>query len=268
MINNHPYWQENIPCLHRLHDAVPTKGAHRIQHDIGMSLSLNDLQNKLMQLNQKLQQHNNATGLQQKALVTFDDGYRDNLLSLPILQNFPNLQPVLFLTGKQLRGDITPLPLCALYHYCDAKQIDPDDMQAQYGFDRQALKRIPEDAQQTYLQTLDIDLYDARDDMLNVDDVALLINHGWLLGYHGYEHYDLTLCDAGILHEKLTQDMALLQDKGKGYMPWFAYPEGRYNQQMADMAREVGFTLQFSLAKQSITADDILADIWAREIWR
>ena len=241
-----------IPCLHRIHDTVPVAGAHRIQHRIGMSISLADLQMKLTALN---------TATDKKILVTFDDGYQDNLLAVPLLQKFPNIQPVLFLTGKQMRGDIAPLPLAALYHWCDANNVNPDNMKAQYGFDRALLKTIPEDEQQKLLANIDIDCDAVRHEMLTSADIDTLIKHGWLIGYHGYEHYDLTLCNPQLLQAKLTQDMALLQKEG--HVSWFAYPEGRHNNMIATMARKAGFTLQFGL-QNPIDADDV----WAREIWR
>ncbi len=255
------YWQGIIPCLHRLHDAVPKQGAHRIQHNIGMSLSLVDFEEKLARLAKKLQR---TTSKAKKALITFDDGYKDNLLSLPILQQFPEIQPVLFLTGKQLRKPVTPLPLVALYQWCDAKKINPDEMRRQYGFDRKLLKEISETEQEKLLDKIDVKIEHANQQMLTAKDIETLIHHGWLIGYHGYEHYNLTLGNPQLLQEKLLQDIELFQSKG--YVHWFAYPEGAYNQQLAHLARKAGFTLQFSIAQApGVTAQE---DIWAREIWQ
>lgn len=259
--NYHHYWQKHIPCLHRLYDAIPIAGPHNIQYQLGLSLSLTHLQERLMMLAKKLQQHNHQMETNKKALITFDDGYRDILLSLPILQQFPDMQPVLFLTGRQLRHDILPLPLIALYDWCSRNKCSPNKMMAQYGFDRQSLKQLPEAKQEALLQKIGVTLNDACDEMLRPTDIETLKHHGWLIGYHGHEHYDLTQCDDVVLKKNFRQDIKILSESY--HAPWLAYPEGRYNQQTANIAREAGFTLQFGLEYMAI-ADDILA----RNIWQ
>ncbi len=258
------YYQTTIPCLHRLHDDTPVMGGHRIQHQLGMSISLTDFKKKLIMLAEALKQHNQANNIHKKALISFDDGYKDNLLAVPILQGFPEFQPVLFITGKQIQNDISPLPLTILYGWCDSNNINPNDMMADYGFDRQSLKQLPEDEQYQYLQKIDTDITASQQEMLTAKDMETLQEKGWLIGYHGHEHYDLRLCDHQLLQTKFARDIEVV--RSKGYVDWLAWPEGRYNSQISDIARKCGFTLQFSLTQK----DECIKkhDILAREIWR
>ena len=97
------WWLSEIPCVHRIYDTLPLDGAHGIQNSLGMTISLKLLNQKLEQLSNHVNESNKTSNSKKKVLVTFDDGHKDVLKTLPILKKFPNIQPILFITGKQLR---------------------------------------------------------------------------------------------------------------------------------------------------------------------
>ncbi|MGR5145604.1 hypothetical protein ACQKP8_03520 [Photobacterium alginatilyticum] len=242
---DYSWWLKETPCIHRIHEFLPKKGAHRIQQRLGMSLSLTSLEIKLKSISEKVQESNRKDCLNQKALITFDDGHRDVLLSLPLLAQLPELQPVLFLTGRQLRGETIPLPLTALYEWCDENNLDPNNLKDTLGFNRESLKRLPESEQRKILISNGIDINPQGEEMLSSDDIKTLIKNNWLIGYHGIHHCDLRIYLAGDLEVNFKEDLDLLQ--ASGFMPWIAWPEGRWNDNLFSMAKNIGFDKQFGL---------------------
>lgn len=242
------WWLEEIPCLHRLHSTLPLRGAHKIQNKLGMSLSISSLEVKLKLLSEKVQNSNDKNNLNQKALLTFDDGHKDVLLSLPILEKFSNIQPVLFMTGQQLNGETIPLPLTALYFWCEKNNRDPNQLMKDYGFNRTTLKLLPEKRQRELLHNAGIDINPQEEKMMGGNDLSYLIKRNWLIGYHGSHHCDLRIYDGAELESTFKNDLTLLQHMG--YVSWLAWPEGRWNDDLYEMANQLGIDMQFGLLNE------------------
>lgn len=258
------WWLEEIPCLHRLHQTAPIKGAHKIQNKLGMSISLSSFENKLKILAAEVQDFNYKHNLTQKALITFDDGHKDVLLAIPILQKYPDIQPVLFMTGRQLNGEVTPLPLTALYTWCDRNNRDPNVLMNDFGFNRQSLKLIPEPEQRELLQNAGIEINPPEEEMLGLNDLSHLIKLNWLIGYHGNHHCDLRIYQSNTLEGSFSSDLKLLQQLG--CVSWIAWPEGRWNESLYIMARELGFDMQFGLLGEKGSCRNI--QVLNRVIWK
>lgn len=258
------WWLDEIPCLHRLHLETPLQGAHKIQNIIGMSISLSVLESKLEELSENVQASNRHNNLQQKALLTFDDGHKDVLLAAPILKEFPEIQPVLFLTGRQLGGEVTPLPLTALYTWCEKNSRNPNELYEEFGFDRKSLKQLPEYEQRRLLKDAGIDIDPTEEEMLNLDEVNELVKLNWLIGYHGNHHCDLRIHKASELQSSFKRDIDLLKELG--FVPWIAWPEGRWNNELFLMANELGFTAQFGLLNEKGVGTN--TQILKRVIWK
>jgi len=239
------FWNKEIPCLHRVHLSEPSHGAHKIQNMIGMSISLERMENKLRILSKTIEETNKISHLNLKALLTFDDGHKDVLLAVKVLEKFPLIQPVLFLTGKQLHNDTTPLPLTALYSWCDSKKLDLNNLLPTYGFSRESLKKLPELEQQNILKSRGIDIKPLGEKMLNLKEVNSLVSKGWFVGYHGSSHCDLRIYSSEELVERFICDYKRLKELA--FKPWIAWPEGRWNDSIAAMAFKIGFKNQFGL---------------------
>jgi len=246
--NEADWWLEEIPCLHRLHKKTPLQGAHKIQNLIGMSLSLSVLESKLESLSARVNTSNEKNNLKQKALLTFDDAHKDVLLSIPILEKFPIIQPVLFMTGRQLTGEVIPLPLTALYTWCERNNKNPNELMNDFGFNRKSLKQLPENKQRELLDKVGIDINPIEEEMLGLSDVSDLIYRDWLIGYHGSEHCDLRIYKSIELEDCFKNDNTLV--KNEGFVPWIAWPEGRWNNDLFSMASNQGFTMQFGLLNE------------------
>ncbi len=258
------WWLDEIPCLHRLHLETPLQGAHKIQNKIGMSISLYVLESYLEELSEKVQASNRHNNLQQKALLTFDDGHKDVLLAALMLEEFPQVQPVLFLTGHQLAGEVTPLPLTALYTWCEKNGRNPNELYEEFGFDRKLLKQLPENEQRRLLKGAGIDVNPAEEEMVNLDEVNELVKRNWLIGYHGNHHCDLRIHKADELQSCFKRDVGLLKELG--FAPWIAWPEGRWNNELFHMANKQGFTAQFGLLNEKGVGTN--TQILSRKIWK
>jgi len=263
-VEGNAWWLDEIPCLHRIHRVLPIYGAHKIQCSLGMSISLSSLEDKLKSLSKRVQKSNDKYNLKQKAILTFDDGHKDILLTIPLLRDFPDIQPVLFMTGRQLHGEVLPLPLTALYTWCDANNRDPNKLQNDFGFNRESLKLLPENEQRDELVKAGIDINPQDEEMLGLHDVSNLIQNDWLIGYHGHHHCDLRIYDRVDLEDRFKEDLALLSNPG--YVPWIAWPEGRWKNTLFLMAEQLGFHKQFGLNDEKGIGTNI--QILNRDIWK
>ncbi len=258
------WWSKDIPCLHRVHYVLPNKGAQSIQNRLGMSISLSLLEQKIKQLSNFVMESNQRNNLRQKILLTFDDGHKDILKTVPLLQNYPGIQPILFITGNQLRGDTQPLPLTALYAWCSAHNKDPNSLKEELGFDRRSLKLLSEEKQRIVLDEAGIDLNPTGEQMVDHKDLEFLTNNNWLVGYHGSHHCDLRIHQSNELKPFFKEDYNLLRKLG--YKPWLAWPEGRWNDSLYTMAKEIGFDVQFGLKGEK--GIGTIPGIIDREIWK
>ena len=253
------WWPEQVPCLHRVHEGEPV-GARVIQAQLGMSRPLAELELRLRALAERVRAWNRDHEQRRRALVTIDDGHVDCLLLAPIFESLPELQPVLFVTATLLDGDRRPLPLTALYAWCAATGRTLDDA---LGVERMRLKLLPESEQRQKLAELGIPLEPETEVMLDRDELERLQHAGWLLGSHGPEHCDLRELDpAELAPRMLDVRRALL---ARGGIPWLAWPEGRCNKALLELARAAGFAWQFGLDSEpgyEPSPELVLRSVW------
>jgi nucleoside-diphosphate-sugar epimerase/NADPH:quinone reductase-like Zn-dependent oxidoreductase/3-oxoacyl-(acyl-carrier-protein) synthase/malonyl CoA-acyl carrier protein transacylase/arylamine N-acetyltransferase len=258
-----------IPCLHRIHtgDDRVLRGAQRVQARIGMSLPLEEVEQRLRQLAQLHQTLPRHARHDLKALVTVDDGFRDVLLLRPVFRELSQyLQPVLFVPSgllmeqeeehqqqqEDLRDSVRRrhLPLTCLYTHCSALDIDPEDQSKLGNATRLKLKTLPEKQQYERLEEAGIATDCPTDDLLTSADLDELAGEGWWIGTHGPDHSDLTKSPAfhAVVIQRLQQDVQLL--KRRNWAPWFAWPEGVWCARIADALtlQECGLTAQFGLS--------------------
>jgi SAM-dependent methyltransferase len=238
-----PWLLSEVPCLHRIHSSTP-QGAHEIQTSIGMSLPLENVVGRLNKLSDNITTLNNHRKENRRALVTFDDGWRDVLLLRETFSSLPNLQPVLFIPSHQLRGVLRQLPLTCLYAYCAEHGIDPNNPSLGE-IERSTLKSVSEQEQYARLRDAGIDIDLSTDDLLTMDDIESLSSEGWLICSHGPDHSDLRKASFESIKSSFAEDVAFLLRKG--WAPWFAWPEGKCSGALADTLHEFGFTFQFGL---------------------
>jgi len=242
------------PCIHRVHKKkadVPTS-----YHTLGMTIELDRLLNRLEFLH-KTNLTNETT-----SYVTFDDGWRDVLL-IPedFFQQLPSLHPVVFLTDDQFKERPKWMPLHILYAWMDEKKYTLEQL-PKLGIDRGAIKDWGVDDQHTILLKNQINI-DKRPDYLSRQDLETLRARGWKIGSHGPEHSDLRTMPLERLRSKLEDSLNLLLDLDAE--SWLSWPEGRWNDEVANLAHEVGFTKQFGLKEEPRKGNSLLVEM--RTLW-
>ncbi len=257
------WWHGEIPCLHRIHDGVP-KGAQSIQASLEMSLSSKVVRRRLEGLADEVKRWNNLHGQKRRALVTFDDGYKDILQLMEVFAIRQELQPVLFIPNSILEGDHHALPLDCFYHWCVEQGIDPEAGSAEQGVSRSSLKQVPQEEQYEILVRAGISIDLGIENYLSLDDLHELVEKDWIVGSHAHEHCILTQMENQKLYIGLEQCLDNLLEHG--FTPWLAWPEGEYNEQAAKTARRAGFTLQFDVGGRSDGGAS--KEFASRTIWR
>ena len=241
-------------CLHRIHEHltdVPTA-----YHELRMTIQLDNLLQKLIDLNHYNVENN------YKTLVTFDDGWKDVLL-IPedFFLQYNTLQPVIFLTDAQIRGDLNPLPLHKLYSWMNLNDIKIDDL-IKLSISRNDLKDLREDDQHSNLSNL-INEVSLKDEYLNSSDIKYLRSNDWIIASHGPEHSDLRFIEDGELIQLLSKSLSLLKENN--IKAWIAWPEGRWDDRISKIAKDLGFTKQFGLIEELRKGSNL--DVELRKLW-
>ncbi len=256
------WWHEQVPCLHRVHEGVPT-GAQALQAELGMSLPLTSVVARLEALAERVRAWNRSHDQHRRALVTLDDGHVDALMLRSTFARLPELQPVLFVTSALLSGDRRPLPMTALYAWGAARGLVVGELRV-HGIDRVALKRLPEAEQRARLEQHGVPLAPSDELLLGPTELRELCDEGWLVGSHGPEHCDLRELPESELGDALIEARRSVVRLGQP--PWLAWPEGRWDERVATLAQRAGFVLQFGLGAEPCPQPG--PDLILRTLWR
>lgn len=251
--------QLEIPCLHRL----TQKGVDAfdpIQVTLGLAPDIDLIIQRLIELDKAAQ--SKGQGMRSH-YVTFDDGWTDGLMLRETFRQLVFLQPVIFLTDRQLQGERSLLPLHRLYQHCKDHGLELRHLEMQ-GIERMELKKLPEAKQHLLLDEAGVERYPKHRQVLSSSHISGLSDDGWLIGSHGGDHHDMTTDDSECLAAHLTSSYGLV--KKAGYLPWLAWPEGRCSQRTYLIAKDIGFTKQFTLSGEMTLY--ALTGTVCRKIWR
>lgn len=200
------------------------------------------------------------------ALITFDDGYRDNLeFAMPILEQ-RGLPAVVFLPTDYIGRDRpffwdsaafifgrtamrnAELPLLGSRSWTTSSSICADWVEA--------VKRIPEDQKEETVQqlgeVLGVEMPDDAysGELLTWDEIRNMLNHGFSFGSHTLSHPILTQLSPQDLFRELAESKKRIQDELGMEVRSLAYPNGMptdFNSQVEEAANNVGYSAAFTL---------------------
>jgi peptidoglycan/xylan/chitin deacetylase (PgdA/CDA1 family) len=195
-------------------------------------------------------------------LITFDDGYRNNLtLAAPILQK-AGAPAVFFLATGYIGTDrlLWPLELEARL-----MQAHPGNL-ALIQERRRFCKSAPDAERLRYLEqlrqstTLDRSRVDREmNDFMSWDEVRTLAALGFDLGSHTVEHPILSRLEPADLERELTASRARIAAETGREISSIAYPNGGaadYNAAVCAAAARAGYTLAFAVEDRFATRQD------------
>lgn len=203
------------------------------------------------------------------AIITFDDGYYDNLLrAFPVLKA-RNLGAIIFLTTgfigtrqpfywdivaycfHHARRDHADLPLLGERHWVDAASREKV-MLAWV----EALKKIPETQKRALIEgigeTLDASIPDDKFSNLYLtwDQVREMSQNGMEFGSHTVSHPILTRIPPEQARRELGESKRRVEEEIQKPVTSLAYPNGQeadFSGEIINIARETGYRLAFSL---------------------
>ncbi len=208
------------------------------------------------------------------ALITFDDGYRNNLtLAAPLLAEFG--VPALFSVTTDYIGhndvlwpdevnlrvlywpqSTIPYPTSEGGFSSIPLSSDAGSRIASAERIRSACKNLPEARRVAYLAALrdvpcreleqrDRELYD----FLSWDDVRFLANKGFDIGSHTVSHPILTQISGGHLAQEVRQSKARIESETGRSCKCLVYPNGQtddFSDKVMEASRDAGYRLAFS----------------------
>jgi len=210
---------------------------------------------------------------ERSVLVTFDDGYRNNLIyAAPELERYGVAAQIAVATGHigadlllwttQLREQIL--------HWTPASLPMPNGMRdvpmPKLGSARFTLaeyvvalcKRLDGDQRQSYLELLrnewtpELEIRQRQMfDFLSWDEVRLLYRRGFTIGAHTVNHPILTTLSAERVDQELRGSKAAIERELNAPCVWLTYPNGGLedvNPRIVHQARAAGFEIGLTLA--------------------
>ncbi|HNP37183.1 MAG TPA: polysaccharide deacetylase family protein [Woeseiaceae bacterium] len=226
---------------------------------------------------QEAARHLGEASLPDRAVsITFDDGYRDNLLiAAPILRSL-SLPASLFVASGFLDGGVmwndvliesartTPLERIDLEEF-GIRDYEPTSYAARKELaDRlvQTIKYHPTEERTSITESLaqrlkaNVD----RNLMLKTKDLQKLLSLGIEIGAHTVNHPILTQCSAKEAHAEVTQNRDFLQASIQKSIVGFAYPNGKpgvdYDLTHRNLVDALGFEYAVSTAWGTANASD------------
>ncbi len=203
------------------------------------------------------------------ALITFDDGYYDNLLhAFPVLQA-RNLRAIIFLTTgfigtprpfywdivaycfHHTRRDHADLPLLGERRWSDA--VSREKVMLAWV---EALKKIPEAQKRALMERIGeiLDVAIPADRFSNLyltwPQVREMSQNGIAFGSHTVNHPILTRILPEQVRSELSESKQRLEEEIGQPVISLAYPNGQaadFSEEVMRLARETGFRLAFSL---------------------
>jgi peptidoglycan/xylan/chitin deacetylase (PgdA/CDA1 family) len=181
---------------------------------------------------------------EKSVLLTFDDGYYNNYLVLDVLEKY-SIKGLFFFVKHQIVQQ--QLFWWDVYFQYRIKEVP---FQVVYS-EIQELKKLERiDIEFRIKKQYGQDCFDARNDMdrpMTVEELKNFSKHPCVeLGVHSNSHEILTNCSKQkILHE-VVSCKKFLEGIANKEIPYLAYPNGDFNDEVIRVAEELNFSLAFT----------------------
>lgn len=186
-------------------------------------------------------------------LITFDDGFRNNLWAARILHEL-GMSAVFFVCSDVVDSDFKPWYI-RFRHILTTRRLDtctlgPYDVDLRYPLQRwhwlatlkeYILSLSPSqcdaalDELASKLEATPIDLKDENYQYMTGADLRELCDLGMCVGSHSASHTNLTRCDDRELRREIVESRERLTALAGQPVEYMSYPDGRFNDRVIDM---------------------------------
>jgi peptidoglycan/xylan/chitin deacetylase (PgdA/CDA1 family) len=183
---------------------------------------------------------------QRYIMITFDDGYFNNLLAIEVLRKY-KIPAVFFLTAKNI-AENRPFWWDIIYKYRYKQGYSLEKIRKEQDY----LKRFKYNYIDDYIiQNFGIKSFEPWSDIdrpLNELEVKSLAKDPFAaIGNHTTNHSILINCSKREIREELIESNKFLTSVTGTFPISIAFPNGYFNQLVLEVAEEVGFRLAFSV---------------------
>lgn len=217
--------------------------------------------------------HNGRRWPRRSVLITFDDGFKNNLWAAEVLQEL-GMEATFFIVSGAVGTRFQPwyVRFSELItsrqrevFRCSWGEVDFQNQFSRRRWQKQtkehllalrpaardaALDELAAAAGSPQTESLDPDL-----EFLNAEDLKRLLERGMVLGAHSRTHDNLAACDAGELRSEIIDCRDELAQLTGGPVRYFCYPDGRYSAGALDLVRQ-NFDAAFTI-RSGYTAPDL-----------
>ena len=211
-------------------------------------------------------------------VLTFDDGYADIVtFALPELQR-RHSRAIVCITTATMFEDYT-LPVDRWYATIHAAMVrrgtlsglgvepwtfdldrDEDFARLIDGPEKRAFVQANAVEQEKLLQCLErafgVHTRPPVPKMLDVEQLRMLEERGFILGAHGHHHLHLPRLSDEIASYELERSHSFFPNHGLSTTPILAYPDGATSGRIEELARAQGFSVGLALGSRPATRDD------------
>jgi peptidoglycan/xylan/chitin deacetylase (PgdA/CDA1 family) len=178
-------------------------------------------------------------------LITFDDGYADNLRALAVLEHF-NATATVFISAHHLR-DQKAFWTDVVWRQRRAEGVSEREIGQEID---QIIRRHKEQSEHHVQGLFGMETFrrtDGTSRMLNFAELKEMTASGrFFVGNHTCRHVPLSLCDREVARKEIFEAQTILADLSGQLPSTIAYPYGLYDPMIGSIASEAGLKLGFT----------------------
>lgn len=175
-------------------------------------------------------------------LITFDDGYYNNVHALPVLEEY-RVPAVFFITANNVR-DFKAFWWDVLYRQRTANGVPPEKQNEE----KRILKKKTHQEIEAYLvEAFGKDCFKPLNDVdrpFNAAELKDFSKHPYVyIGNHTCDHAILTNYTPEGIREQISTAQKIIEEMTAIVPQSIAYPNGNYSDEIAEISRQIGIKL-------------------------
>ena len=212
------------------------------------------------------------------AVITFDDGWRDNFVNAYPLLTKQSLPATIFLTTDYV-DTVKPFWFVTVNWLISEGKLSADSIRElvphlsedTYTYEPgpdtviEALKNVEQGRLDEIVESLvtqsglSIDYWKSQKPMLSWDEVRLMRQDGIEFGSHGRSHKILTLLDSDVVKHEVEGSRPILGEQLGEEVYSFSYPNGNFNEMVQNTVKAAGYRCAVATSTGATNKTDLFA---------